>query len=170
MLRILLVSAICVLSAAGAWALDVAPSGFLVRHELMIGAPAPKVYELLLDVGSWWSDKHTYSGDRHNLSIDARAGGCFCEKLPSGAVEHMRVVYLKANEALRLSGALGPLQAHGVAGAITWRLSPPASGTKVELTYSVGGFETIAPAVETALKEQAERLKRYLETGAPAAK
>lgn len=158
--------------AAPALAADVTPSGFLVRYELAIGAPAAKVYETLLNVGSWWSEKHTYSGDSRNLSIDARAGGCFCEKLPNGAVEHMRVVYLKANEALRLSGALGPLQASGVAGAMTWRLSPLADGTKLELTYSVGGFmaggfEKIEPAVEAVLREQADRLKRYVETGAP---
>ena len=84
----------------------------------------------------------------------------------------MRVAYLKTNEALRMSGALGPLQAHGVAGAMTWRLLPAASGTNLELTYSVGGFmaggfEKIAPAVETVLREQADRLKRYVETGAP---
>ena len=93
MLRILLVSAIAVLPAVPAWAVDVTPSGFLVRHELAIGAPAARVYASLLDVGSWWSGKHTYSGESRNLSIDARAGGCFCEKLPSGAVEHMRVVF-----------------------------------------------------------------------------
>ena len=161
--------------AGGAAAAEVTPHGFLVRYELVIGAPAAKVYDSLIGVGSWWSEKHTYSGDSRNLSIDARAGGCFCEKLPNGAVEHMRVVYLKANEALRMSGALGPLQASGVSGAMTWRLSPTASGTKLELTYSVGGFmaggfEAIAPAVETVLKEQADRLKRFVETGAPAAK
>jgi hypothetical protein len=30
-----------------------------------------------------------------------------------------------------------------------------------------GGFEAMAPAVESVLKEQADRLKRYVETGAP---
>jgi uncharacterized protein YndB with AHSA1/START domain len=175
MLRLLLLSALGGFAAPPASAADVTPTGFLVRYELVIGAPAARVYDALLSVGSWWSDKHTYSGDSRNLSIDARAGGCFCEKLPTGAVEHMRVVYLKANEALRLSGALGPLQASGLAGAMTWRLSPADKGTKLELTYSVGGFmaggfETIAPAVEAVLKEQADRLKRFVETGAPAAK
>src|SRR5204862_141479 len=118
---------------------------------------------------------HTYSGESRNLSIEARAGGCFCEKLANGAVEHMHVVYLKANEALRMTGALGPLQASGVSGAMTWRLSPAGSATKLELTYSVGGymaggFEAIAPVVEAVLKEQADRLKRFVETGAPAAR
>ena len=166
---------VMLVTAGRATAADVTPSGFLVRYELVIGAPTAKVYDSLIGVGSWWNEKHTYSGDSGNLSIDARAGGCFCERLPNGAVEHMRVVYLKASEALRMSGALGPLQASGVAGAMTWRLSPTVSGTKLELTYSVGGFmaggfEAMAPAVEAVLKEQVDRLKRFVETGAPAAK
>ena len=171
----LLMFALGGLAAGRALAVDVTPTGFLVRYELAIGAPAEKVYDSLINVGSWWSEKHTYSGDSRNLSIDARAGGCFCEKLPNGSVEHMRVVFVTANQALRMSGALGPLQASGVSGAMTWRLSPAANGTKLELTYSVGGFmpggfESIGPAVESVLREQAERLKRFVETGAPAGK
>jgi hypothetical protein len=174
-LALFLIFAISGLAPWRASAADVSPTGFLVRYELAIGAPAVKVYDSLINVGSWWSEKHTYSGDSRNLSIDARAGGCFCEKLPNGSVEHMRVVFLAANQTLRMSGALGPLQASGVSGAMTWRLSPAANGTKLELTYSVGGFmaggfESIASAVESVLREQAERLKRFVETGAPAGK
>jgi uncharacterized protein YndB with AHSA1/START domain len=174
--RLTLVLGLAISGIAGhASAADVAPAGFLVRYELAVGAPPAKVYDSLINVGWWWSETHTYSGDSRNLSIDARAGGCFCEKLPTGSVEHMRVVFLKANEVLRMTGALGPLQASGVSGAMTWRLSPAGNGTKLELTYSVGGFmpggfESIAPAVESVLREQAERLKRFVETGAPAAK
>ena len=170
-LALLLMLAISGLAAAA----DVTPGGFLVRYELAIGAPPAKVFDSLINVGSWWSEKHTYSGDSRNLSIDARAGGCFCEKLPNGSVEHMRVVFVAVNQALRMTGALGPLQASGVAGAMTWRLSPAASGTRLELAYSVGGFmaggfDSIAPAVESVLREQADRLKRFAETGTPAAK
>lgn len=55
---------------------------------------------------------------------------------------------------------------------MTWRLSPADKATRLELMYSVGGFmaggfEAIAPAVEAVLKEQADRLKRFVETGAP---
>jgi uncharacterized protein YndB with AHSA1/START domain len=174
-LAFLLIFALGALAAGRAAAADVTPTGFLVRYELAIGAPPAKVYDSLIDVGSWWSEQHTYSGDSRHLSIDPRAGGCFCEKLPNGSVEHMRVVFLKVNEALRMRGALGPLQASGVSGAMTWRLSPTANGTKLELAYSVGGFmaggfESIAPAVESVLREQADRLKRFVETGSPASK
>ena len=137
-----------------------AANGFLVRHEVAVAAPPAKVYEALAGkVGSWWSSKHTYSGDAANLSIDARAGGCFCEKLKDGgSVEHMRVV----------SGALGPLQAHGLAGSLTWRLVPAGDATTLSVTYSVGGFmdggfEKIAPAVDGVLGDQVQRLKSYAE-------
>src|SRR4051794_9507074 len=138
-LALFLIFAISGLAPWRASAADVSPTGFLVRYEFAIGAPAVKVYDSLINVGSWWSEKHTYSGDSRNLSIDARAGGCFCEKLPNGSVEHMRVVFLAANQTLRMSGALGPLQASGVSGAMTWRLSPAADRTKPAPTYHGGG-------------------------------
>lgn len=173
MLPLLLVSAIAILGSGLAGAAEVSSNGFLVRHERIIEAPAARIYDSLIQqVGSWWNPQHTYSGDSKNLSIDPRPGGCFCERLPNGGVEHMHVVYLKPNEMVRMVGGLGPLQASGVAGSMTWRLSPAEHGSKLELTYSVGGFiaggfESIAPAVERVLGEQVDRLKRFVETGTP---
>src|SRR4051794_33845781 len=138
-LALFLIFAISGLAPWRAYAADVSPTGFLVRYELAIGAPPVKVYDSLINVGSWWSEKHTFSGHSRNLSIDARAGGCFCEKLPNGSVEHMRVVFLAANQALRMSGALGPLQASGVSGAMTWRVLAAGDGAKLGVPSRVGG-------------------------------
>jgi len=173
MLRLLLLSAIVVLGSGLAHAVEVASNGFVVRHERIIRASPAQVYDALVGkVGSWWNPQHTYSGDSKNLSIDPHPGGCFCERLPNGGVEHMRVIHLRRNEMVRLAGGLGPLQASGVSGSLTWRLLPVDNGSKLELTYSVGGFvaggfESIAPAVERVLGEQADRLKRFVETGIP---
>jgi uncharacterized protein YndB with AHSA1/START domain len=152
---------------------EVTASGFLVKHQLTISALPDKVYTALShDVGRWWNPDHTYSGDAKNLSIDARPGGCFCERLPSGGgVEHMRVIYIDPNKVLRLSGALGPLQGSGLAGSMTWKLTPSGKTTQVELTYSVGGylqggFEKMAPAVDAMLGEQAQRLEAFVEGAA----
>ncbi len=160
---------------SGQSAPQVTPTGFLVKLEANINAPATKVYDALVrQIGSWWNPEHTYSHDAKNLSIDPRPGGCFCEKLPNGGgVEHLRVVYIAPNETVRLSGALGPLQASGLAGSMTWKLTGGAENTRVQLSYSVGGFipggfETIAPAVENMLREQLDRLKMFVETGKPA--
>ena len=117
---------------SGQSAPQVASTGFRVKLETNINAPAAKVYEALVgQIGSWWNPEHTYSHDAKNLSIDARPGGCFCEKLPNGGgVEHLRVVYVAPREVLRFSGGLGPLQASGVAGSMTWKLTGDTGGLK----------------------------------------
>jgi len=150
--------------------------GFLVAHEATIAASPDEVYRVLVEeVGSWWSPAHTFSGDAGNLSIEARPGGCFCERLPGGGgVEHLRVVYVQPGRVLRLAGGLGPLQGSGLTGSMTWSLAPTDGGTAVALTYSVGGFlpggfEQLAPAVDGVLGEQLGRLRRLVETGAPSA-
>ena len=147
-----------------------------VKHEVSISAPASTVYETLLSkVSSWWNPSHTYTGDGKNLSIEARPGGCFCEKFPAGGgIEHLRVVYLAPNKAIRFQGALGPFQGSGVAGSLTWKLSEEAGKTKLELVYSFGGFmdgsfEKIAPAADAMLGDQINRLKLFVETGKPVA-
>jgi uncharacterized protein YndB with AHSA1/START domain len=168
-LALLMLSAASVESAP-----QVTSTGFLVKLDANINAPAAKVYDALVgQVGSWWDPEHTYSGDAKNLSIDARPGGCFCEKLPNGGgIEHARVIYVAPPEVLRLSGALGPLQASGVAGTVTWKLTSGSNNTRVQLSYSVGGFidggfEKVAPAVETVLNNQLNRFKLFVETGKP---
>lgn len=152
----------------------ISANGFVIRHEVQVKAEPERVWAILVEqVGAWWKSEHTFSGDSKNLSIDARPGGCFCERLPKGGgVEHLRVVHVKPNELLRFSGALGPLQTSAVAGSLTWKFSSADGGTKVELSYIVGGFmeagfEKIAPAVDSVLNEQILRLKSFVETGKP---
>ena len=159
---------------SGQSAPQVKPTGFLVKLEANINAPAAKVYDALVgQISSWWNPEHTYSHDAKNLSIDPRPGGCFCEKLPNGGgVEHLRVVYIVPRETVRFSGALGPLQASGLAGSLTWKLTGGGENTRIQLSYSVGGFieggfEKIAPAVESMLSDQLNRLKLFVETAKP---
>jgi uncharacterized protein YndB with AHSA1/START domain len=176
-MRRYLLGTVAVLMLAGTSAQSapqVTPTGFLVKLETNIHAPSAKVYEALVtQIGLWWNPEHTYSHDAKNLSIDARPGGCFCEKLPNGGgIEHLRVVYIAPPQVVRFSGALGPLQASGVVGNMTWKLSGGSDTTRFELSYSVGGFmeggfEKIAPAVEAMLREQLDRLKMFAETGKP---
>jgi uncharacterized protein YndB with AHSA1/START domain len=151
------------------------PNGFAVRRVIAIKASPEKVYGALThEVGNWWSPEHTYSQDSKNLSIDARPGGCFCEKLPDGGgVAHMTVIAVFPGRMLRMTGALGPLQASGLAGSLTWEVTAAASSTNLVMSYSVGGympggFEKIAAGVDTVLGEQVTRLKAYIETGRPA--
>jgi uncharacterized protein YndB with AHSA1/START domain len=149
-------------------------AGFLVRNTAVINAPPATVYGTLTDgVGRWWDPAHTFSHDARNLSIDAKPGGCFCERLPDGGgVQHMHVVYASPGKLLRLTGAIGPLQEAALAGTMTWALSQAGGGTTVELHYTVGGFRAggfrdIATVVDGVLRGQLARLKALVETGRP---
>ena len=174
-MRRYLLGALALLPTAAAQSTpQITPTGFLVNLEATVNAPKAKVYDTLVgQVGSWWSPEHTYSHEAKNLSIDPRPGGCFCEKLPNGGgVEHLRVVYIAPGEVLRLSGGLGPLQSSGLAGSLTWKLTGDGENTRVQPSYSVGGFidrgfEKLAPAVESMLNEQLNRLKLFVKTGKP---
>jgi hypothetical protein len=85
----------------------------------------------------------------------------------------MTVLYLAPGKAVRFGGALGPLQAMGVTGALTITLTAASGGgTDVVLTYSVGGFvkegfADLSKGVDAVLGVQVARLKKLLETGAP---
>jgi uncharacterized protein YndB with AHSA1/START domain len=144
--------------------------GFEVSQTTTINATPAQVYRALGVPARWWSKAHTYSGDARNLSILLRAGGCFCEKIPAdgGTVEHARVVYAQPGNQLRVQGSLGPLQAEGVTGTLTWVLKAVASGTEVTQTYVVGGYirggaKNFAAPVDQVLGEQLNGLKAYLE-------
>jgi hypothetical protein len=165
----------CALGApARAEVVDASSGGFTVRTTADVSAvPRAAYLGLVVWIGSWWDPSHTYSGDARNLSIDPRAGGCWCEKLPNnGGVEHMRIVWLDPEKTVRLAGTLGPLQALAATGVMTWTFMPGSAGTRIELTYTAGGyvtggFEPLAKPVDQVLAAQVQRLKRFLETGKP---
>jgi len=148
---------------------SVAPSGFEVVETMTIHAPPDQIYAALGKIGQWWSSSHTFSRDASNLSLDLKAGGCFCERLKDGgSVQHLIVVYAAPGEGLRLRGALGPLQMEGVDGTLAWALKPSEEGTNVTQSYVVGGYirsgmENWAPKVDGVLHEQFDRLRRFVE-------
>lgn len=157
---------------ASAGVLAVASHGFSAKQEIDIAASPARVYDAIVgQVGEWWNPSHTYSGNGNNLSMEPRAGGCFCEALPnSGGVEHMRIVYLQPARVVRLSGGLGPLQEHGLNAVLTLSFKATEVGTRVTAIYNVGGymvggFEKIAAPVDQVLTEQWSRLKNFIETG-----
>jgi len=111
--------------AVGATVNDSAANGFSVTEAVHIGATPDKVYAELIQPGHWWSSVHTFSKNATNLTLDAKAGGCWCEKMPNGgSVQHLTVVFADPGNALVLRGALGPMQGLGVDGALTIELKP----------------------------------------------
>ena len=146
-------------------------SGFEVREKVHVAAAPDVVYAAVLTPKRWWDPKHTYSGDAGRLTLDPKAGGCWCESLAGGgAVEHLSIVYLEPGKAIRFRGALGPLQALGVAGSMTIALAAADGGTDLTLTYAVGGyvkdgFDDLSKGVDGVLGLQVARLKKLVETG-----
>ena len=151
------------------------PNGFEVRETVHVLAAPDKAYAALLQPARWWSSEHTFSGNAANLTLDARAGGCWCETLPEGgSVEHLHVVYLAPGKALRLRGALGPLQGMGADGALTWTVKGAAAGAggaggaDISVSYAVvgytkEGFDALSKGVDQVLGEQIQRLKKLID-------
>lgn len=144
-------------------------TGFTSHHALTVDAPPARVWQTLLRPGSWWEGGHTYSGNAANLSLDARPGGCWCEKTPGRGVEHMRVVFAATNEMLRMTGGLGPLQPLPVAGVMTITLKPAGAGTALVIDYVVAGpgLAGLAAPVDQVLALQWPRLKAAAERAGP---
>jgi uncharacterized protein YndB with AHSA1/START domain len=163
--------AIAVPTAASAAVIDVNAHGFRVTETADIAASPEKVWNALVEPGQWWNPQHSWFGHpSRDFTLDARPGGCFCEISRDGGVMHMTVVMVKPNKELHLWGALGPLQAEGAAGGMTFKLDPAGAGTKLTVTYTVGGYMTggmpkWAPIVDFVLGEQVGRLGRYAATG-----
>jgi hypothetical protein len=148
---------------------DAGATGFTVRVVRHVVAPSAKVFATAVAVGSWWAADHTYSGVAANLTIEPKAGGCWCEQLVNGgAVKHMEVVFVDPGKLLRFRGGLGPLQSMAATGAMTWEFKAAGDGTDVTWTYAVtgylpGGFEQLAPAVDGVLTSQLVNLKTVAE-------
>ena len=156
---------------------DASAGGFTVKISLRVQAPPDEVYRRLTqNVGDWWNSEHTYSGSSHNLTIETKARGCFCEKLPNdGSVRHMEVVFVAPGKALGLTGALGPLQSIAAAGNMGIAFTAADGGTKLDVTYGVAGYlpagmNTWAAPVDAVLTEQFTRLKNFVEHGSPTPK
>lgn len=148
----------------------VSGAGFVSTHALDIAARPERVFQALTDeVHLWWDAEHSYSGNAKNFYLEARAQGCFCERLEGGgSVAHMQVVFADPGKTLRMSGGLGPLQGMGVAGSMNFLLSPKDTGTRLEYRYEVGGFTAgglaeIAGPVDQVQLGQLDRLKAYVE-------
>ncbi len=163
-------------ACAAAEIADSAANGFTYKLTLTLQAPPESVYQRLLSIANWWSSRHTFSGDAHNLSIDPKPMGCWCERLPNrGGVRHMQVVNVMPGKLLVMTGGLGPLQSMAATGAMTFVFTPANGGTKLDITYSVTGYlpagvNTLSAPVDNVLTEQFTRFKNYVDTGHPAAK
>jgi len=159
----------CAVPSARGEVMSASAGGFSVKSSVEVPVAPARAYEALVrDVGAWWDSAHTFWEDAGNLSIDARPGGCFCERASGGrAARHGVVVYVDPGKELRINGAMGPMQTMGVTGVLSFVIRPAGTGSKIELLYNAGGFvpdglDKLAPVVDRVWVEQLARLKHYL--------
>ena len=163
--------ALCLFSLpTNADVMNAGPGGFTIEHEVVVDAGRGRVWQAAIDeVGHWWNDDHTISGDAGRMSIDAKPLGCFCEKLVGDdGMVHLVVTSVSGNVMLRMTGGLGPLGLMGVNGNMTWEFFDSGEGTQVKFTYAVGGYrpgglDGIAVPVDYVIGEALALLKAYVE-------
>ncbi len=163
--------------AANAEVVRTGDNGFVTRDEAVVRADLKQTWLALISPADWWSAEHTWSADAANLKLTPQAGGCFCETIPEvnepdrftleGSVEHMRVVQAYPESALRMIGALGPLQSEPVTGVLTIALSKVDEGTRIVWEYNVGGpmryeVPVISKAVDGVMSIQLAGLAKRL--------
>jgi uncharacterized protein YndB with AHSA1/START domain len=168
------IAALALSGMARADIVEASPTGFQVKQTAQIAAPAAKVWAALGEVGSWWNSQHSWSGDAKNLTLELKAGGCWCEaNLPGGgAAHHMTVLMVMPGKTAVLDGSLGPLMFSGAAGHLVWQLAEKDGKTTLVQTYYVGGYfpgglDKLAGPVDGVMTEQIGRLRAYVETGKP---
>jgi uncharacterized protein YndB with AHSA1/START domain len=164
------VAAIATISAASlsqAAVQEVREGAFTTQSVILVDLPTSAAYRAATQLSRWWDPAHTWSGSAKNLTLEAKAGGCFCEKLADGgSVQHARVVFAQPGKMLRLDGALGPMQDMAVTGVLTFAFAPDGPGTRITVTYRVSGTLTmdtgkLAAGVDQVLAGQFERLRGF---------
>jgi hypothetical protein len=154
-------------------AIQSAPGLTDISFQLRVKTNAASSYAAVTHPEKWWNGEHSYSGDVSNMTLEAVAGGCWCEKLPAGgSAQHMRVLTAIPGVLLRLSGGLGPLQAQPMTGVMTWSFKDdPAGGSVIDFKYRLAGPSDLPgdwpQAVNGVLSEQLQRLQHLLNDGAP---
>ena len=148
---------------------DSSAGGFTIENTQDVPATVQDTWDALVDdVGQWWPADHTWWGDASNLSIKARAGGCFCERDGARQARHMTVAFVDPGRTLRMVGGLGPLQGMGLDGALEFRLAAnDTGGTRITMWYRAGGYSPddlskFAPVVDQVMAGQLGGLVKLL--------
>lgn len=148
---------------------DASASGFTIENTRVVPVDADDAFRALVDeVDRWWPRDHTWWGTASTLSIEARAGGCFCERAGAQQAMHLLVTFVDPGRTLRLVGGLGPLQGMGLHGVLEFRLKPlETGGTEITLFYRAGGYtpddlSKFAPVVDKVQALQLGGLATHL--------
>ena len=165
---LLLLATACALPAH-AEVKDSTRAGFTVENSVLIAAAPTRVWQAMTaDIDQWWPKDHSWWGKAAKLSIDARAGGCFCEIAGAQQAQHLQVVFVDPQKTLRMTGGLGPMQGMGLHGVAEWTLQAEGPSTRVTWRYRAGGYSpddlgALAPVVDKVQAQQLDGLARWLQ-------
>jgi hypothetical protein len=154
---------------------DASAAGFTTENSTLVMTDPMTAWQALVDgVDGWWPKDHSWWGKAGKFSIDAHAGGCFCERSGAREAQHLEVVFSDPGKLLRLTGGLGPLQGMGLYGVLEWRLAAVDGGTRITYWYRAGGYtpddlKSLAGVVDEVQAQQLAGLARYIaeRTGKP---
>lgn len=160
-------------SAAQAETAYVSANGFTSTFREEVKATTDEVWKAIAQLPRWWSDAHTWSGKASNMTLELRAGGCWCESWEGGqSAQHGRVLLVQPGRVIRMAAGLGPLQELPADGVLTIVTSAQEGKTFLRMTYRVGGppdlgLDKLAPVVDQVMGVQFRRLESLIETGKP---
>jgi len=116
-------------------------NGFAIEIKRLVNVDKTVAYNKFMQVSDWWLSDHTWFGDAKGLYIEPFVNGCFCEKKGKKQALHMTVSYISPNNEVRMIGGLGPLQAMGIHGGMTWKFEQHSpTQTAIKFTYHVTGY------------------------------
>ena len=167
-LAIVLLATLLYAPVSGAKVLDSSATGFTIENTATVATDPKATWDALVNhVDDWWPKGHSWFGKDGKFSIDARAGGCFCEKAGDQSALHMTIGFAAPGKLLRMLGGLGPLAGMGLTGTMDWTLDAIPGGTKVTLHYVAGGYTTtdlkkFVTVVDQVQGEQLAALATYL--------
>ena len=159
------------ISSARAETSQVSASGFVSTHREEVKASTDAVWRAIVQLPRWWNSQHTWSGNASNLSLDAQAGGCWCERWGDGAsAQHGQVLMVQPGRVITIQARLGPLLDKPVQAVLTLVTAQQDGKTMLRLSYQVAGsadagLDKLAATVDQVLGVQYQRLKRLAETG-----
>lgn len=172
---IALLAALAGPTAARAEPSQVSATGFISSFREDLSVPPEQAWKAIVALPRWWNGSHSYSGKAANFTLDAQAGGTWMERWTDAAglahsVQHGQVLMVLPPKVLRLSAALGPLQALAVNGVLSLETGSQEGKPFLRMHYRVAGapdagLEKLAPIVDRVMAEQFKRLKRLAETG-----
>ena len=148
---------------------DATAAGFTVENAVLIPASPERVWQAMTaDIDHLWPKDHSWWGQAAKLSIDARAGGCFCEIAGAQQAQHLQVVFVDPGKTLRMTGGLGPMQGMSLHGVADCTLPGEGTSNRVTWRYRAGGYSpddlsALAPVVDKVQAQQLDSLARWLQ-------